>query len=233
MPLVSTPAARPVCRRVAIVDAHTAIVEMIQQVVESFPGYKVIGYARDASAARELCRREQPDVVILDLVPPRSSGLGLVGELRGICPRARVLVFSGHLRPALIRAALLMGAHGLVERTAPLEEFRSALRAVGQGLIYFSRWTSEEIRNIVSRRPARRAPAARLTERERSVLGAIAEGLSSKEISTRLGISVHTVIHHRSRLTRKTELKGIAQLSRYAVQIGLVDETVGMVPLLD
>jgi DNA-binding NarL/FixJ family response regulator len=206
---------------------------MMTQVVESIPGFKVIGSAKDAWAMRELCRRERPEVVVVDIMLPRASDFVVLGELREVCAGARVLIFSSHLRPALLRSALLSGAHGFVEKTAPLDEFRHALRAVGAGKIYFGRSSSEDIRNLVNRGPLEQPRrVSRLTEREKTVLSAIADGLSSKEISAKLGISIHTVVHHRSRLTQKTELRGVAQLSRYAVQVGLVEETVGWVPVI-
>jgi len=218
--------AAPARCRVVIIDDHTAIIEMMQRVVDSIDGHKVIGYAMNAAAARELCRREQPDLIVLDLVLPNVAGFALHDELRGICPRARVVIFSGHLRMATIRDALLRGAHGLVEKSATLDEFHQALRSVGSGQIYFSRAASEAIRKIVNRDPAQAVRLPRLTDREKAVLRAIAEGLSSKEISDRLGISRHTVVNHRTRLVKKTGLRGAAQLARYAVQIGLVGDTV-------
>src|SRR5580700_1008599 len=118
-------------RRVVIVEDHTAILEMMKAAVEGIPGYKVVGYAMDVASARELCRREQPALVVLDLALPRGNGLALLPELRAMSPHTRVIIFSGNLRAASIRSALLSGAHGLVEKTAPLEEFEQALRAVG------------------------------------------------------------------------------------------------------
>jgi DNA-binding NarL/FixJ family response regulator len=215
-----------------IADRHAAIIEMMAQVVESIPGFKVVGNAREAGAMCDLCRREQPDLVIVDLMMPRSPGPSLLGDLRSACTGARVLVFSGHLRPSLVRGALLSGAHGMVEKSATLEEFRHALRSVGAGQVYFGGASSDEVRSLVNGGAARGVRVARLSEREKSVLSAIADGLSSKEISSRLGISVHTVVHHRSRLMRKTELRSVAHLARYAVQVGLVEETVGWVPAI-
>ena len=223
---VSRPVAVPAGCRVVIVDDHTAILEMMRQIVESISGYKVVGSAISAAEAREICRRAQPDMIVLDLVLPGVSGFGLLGELRAACPRARILIFSGHLRPPLMREAMLSGAFGLIEKTATLGEFQEALRAVGSGQVYFSRFASEVIRKIVNRDPAMLARSVRLTLREKSVLRAIAEGMSSKEISARLGISRHTVVNYRTRLMKKTGCKGVARLARYAVQIGLVDETI-------
>jgi DNA-binding NarL/FixJ family response regulator len=214
--------------RVVIVDDHTAIIEMMRGIVESIAGFAVVGTARDPAEAREVCRREQPDVIVLDLVLPKVTGFSLYDALRGVCARARFLIFSGHLRAGSVREALLAGAHGLVEKSASLEEFHEALRAVASGQVYFSRGSSEAIRRIVNRDPARAVRPARLTDRERAVLKAIAEGLSSKQIAARLGISRHTVVNHRTRLMKKVGLRGVALLARYAAQVGLVDETVDL-----
>jgi DNA-binding NarL/FixJ family response regulator len=207
-----------------IVDDHNAIVEMLRQVVEGSPGHRVIGSAGAAAVALELCRREQPDVIVLDLVMPPTSGLAILAELRAGCPRAGILIFSGHLPAGVIQRALSSGALGLVEKTAPLDEFRAALLAVAAGQTYFSRSASEAIRNLVNLKPPRPGRGLRLTEREKMVMQAVARGLSSKEISAELSLSVHTVVNHRTRLMRKTGLRGVAQLSRYAAQIGLVDD---------
>lgn len=220
------PVSPPRLRRVAIVEDHTAVLEMMKAAVEGLAGYKVIGYASDFSAGRELCRREQPDVVVLDLVLAPGSGLALLAELREVCPRARAVIFSGNLRAGSIRAALLSGAHGLVEKTASLGEFEHAIRSVGSGQVYFSRFASEVIRKMVNRGPAAAFPVVRLTERDKEVLRGIAEGLTSKEISARLGIGIQAVVNRRSRLSRKTGLRGVARLSRYAVHIGLIEDWV-------
>jgi len=216
----------PPVRRVVLIDDHTAILDMMQTAVEELPGFRVVGRAQTAAEARELCRRTRPDIVILDLRLPEASGLSLLPELQAAWGRSRVIIFSGHLRLGVIRAALLAGAHGLVEKTATLDEFHRALRLVGAGQVYFSRYTSDEIRRLVQRPAGQPKRLVRLTEREKSVLRGVAEGSNSKEIASRLGISRHTVVHHRTRLTKKTGARGVAQFARYAVQVGLVGDTV-------
>ena len=217
---------QPARQAVVIVEDHTAVLEMMKAAVEGIPGFQVVRSAGDVAAAAELCGRMQPTLVVLDLGLPQRSGLALLPELRRLCPGARVLIFSGNLRPSSIRSALLSGAHGLVEKTATLAEFESAIRAVGNGQVYFSRFASEEVSGLIHRRPAGSVRLVRLTDREKAVLCAIAEGLSSKEISARLRISPHTVVNHRTRLSKKVRVRGVARLSRYAVQIGLLDGTV-------
>lgn len=229
MPLPAMSRRQSKCR-VVIIDDHVAIVEMIRQVVESLPGYQVVGFAVEARAALEVCRRELPDLIVLDLVMPPASGLALLIELRAACGSAGVVIFSGNLTAASIQLALTSGAHGLVEKTASLGEFREALQAVGAGRVYFSRAASEAIRNLVNLKPAHACRAVRLSERERTVLQAIARGLSSKEIAVQLALSIHTVVNHRTRLMKKTGLRGAAQLSRYAAQLGLVENVEGLTP---
>jgi DNA-binding NarL/FixJ family response regulator len=214
--------------RVVIIEDHDAVSEMLARFVEALARFKIAGRARDVGAGLELCRSEQPDLIILDLMlsPPEQgpTGLNALPELRTACPRARVLVFSGHLRPAWIRRILASGAYGLVDKTAAGEELLEALRALAEGRIYYSRHASEEIRKMVHRRPAQVAALGELTEREIHILKAIAEGLSSKEISARFGISLHTVVNHRCRLSKKTGRRGAARLARYATELGLVEE---------
>jgi DNA-binding NarL/FixJ family response regulator len=226
-PSSSAPARTPPpVRRVVLIDDHTAILDMMQTAVEALPGFRVVGRAQAAGEAIELCRRVRPDIVILDLRLPEASGLSLLPELQAAWGRSRVIIFSGHLRLGAIRAALLAGAHGLVEKNATLDELHRALRVVAAGQVYFSRYTSDEIRRLVQRPAGQPKRLVRLTEREKSVLRGIAEGSSSKEIASRLGLSRHTVVHHRTRLTQKTGVRGVAQFARYAVQVGLIGDVV-------
>jgi DNA-binding NarL/FixJ family response regulator len=213
-------------RRIVIVEDQTAIREMMKGAVEALEGYHVIAHAGDLGEAGRLCRQQQPDILVLDLTLPSGSGFDLIPGLRATCPRTRVVIFSGHLRPGIIRRALLSGAHGFVEKTAPLGEFHDALRAAGSGQVYFSRFASEQVRQLVQREPRGPHRTVRLTEREKGVLRLIAEGLGSKQISGALGLSRHTIGNVRARLARKTGLRGVARLSRYAVQIGLISDAV-------
>jgi len=206
---------------VVIIDDHMAIIEMMAPFIDSIPRFKVVGSALEGAPALTLCRKLQPDVIVLDLILPNTSGLVLLADLRAACPESRVLVFSGNLSPAAIRGAFAAGAAGFVEKAGSLDEFRSAMQAIAAGQTYFGVHTSAVIKNLV----CRNAPVQdELTPRERVVLRHIAEGLSSKEIATKLGISVHTVLNHRSRVMQKTGLHRVAQLSLHAAQLGLIGD---------
>lgn len=209
---------------VVIIDDHMAIVEMMSPVIESIPSFKVVGSALEAAAGLTLCRRLQPDIIVLDLILPPTSGLTLLADLRSVCPQSKVLVFSGNLSASAIRGAFSAGASGFVEKAGSLAEFRAAMQAMVTGQTYFGAHTSSVIKNLV----CRNAPVpSELTARERVILRHIAEGLSSREIASKLGISVHTVLNHRSRVMQKTGLHRVAQLSLHAARLGLIEESPG------
>ncbi len=214
--------------RVAVVDDHTAILEMMVPIIESLAGFRVVGQLTDADEAVTFCEREQPDLIIADWVMPRVSGPVLLQELKRACARGHLMVFSGNLWPAAIRLALSAGALGIVDKMAVLEVFRMAVQTVAQGRAYFSPLVSEQIKQIVTRRTRGETKPVELSGRERAVLRYIAEGFSSKEIAGFLGISAYTVVNHRTSLMRKVGLRRAAQLSLYAAQLGLIGS--GLLP---
>jgi DNA-binding NarL/FixJ family response regulator len=210
---------------VVLVDDHAAITGMMTQVVESLPGFKVIGTAMDAESTMALCRERLPDIVILDLVLPDVSGLSLLNDLSSIRPQPRILIFTGSLNPSAMRGALAAGVLGVVEKMASLDIFRAALKSVAAGQTYFGPLAGDIIKGLVSRDKEAKTVTFELTKREKTVLQYVAQGLSSRQIAEKLGLSVHTVINHRSNLMKKTGLHRVAQLSLYAVQSGLIGET--------
>jgi two-component system NarL family response regulator len=205
--------------RVVIVEDHVLFREMLTGVVDAIAGLKVVGWACSESEAITLCWRERPDVVVLDLMLPGSRGLGPLERIASVCRDARILVFSGNLTPTLIRDVLAKGSHSLVGKGATLDEFRRALMAVAAGRTHYSPEIAAEIRSLV----VTPGGPKRLSAREEAVLGCLARGLRSREIATELGLSLHTVANHRTRLMRKLGLHRVAQLSLYAASSGLLE----------
>ena len=212
--------------RVLLIDDHVSIVEMMRGVIESLADFEVAGQAHNARQAVQRCAETKPDIAILDLALGSDAGLNLMTELKAAWPKVRIIIFSGILRAASIKRALSAGAHGLLEKNASLDEFHAALTAVARGDVYFSNFVSETIRSIIQGRAASRPRAVRLTDRDKQILRAIGEGLSSKQISDRMGMSAAAVINHRARLMKKTGVRGMAELVRFAVGHGLASEEV-------
>lgn len=209
--------------RVVIIDDHTMLNELITSVVDSLKGFHVVGSAQTEAEALQLCARVQPDLIILDLVLSSTYDLSLLEKISKLCPKARVVIFSGNLTPDIIKQVLAAGTYSLISKSATLGEFRSALLAVAAGQTYFSPDVSGAIKGLVVNPPSPSQPGqSKLTRREESVLCYLVQGLSSKEIASALGVSVYTVANHRSRLMKKTGLHRAAQLSLYAVRRGLL-----------
>jgi len=206
-------------KRTVIVEDHTAIREMLTEILRIDPTYEVVGESGDGKEACALCLELKPDVIVLDARLPGLSGVEILHRIARKLPRTRVLVFSAYENPALVREMLEAGAHGFVEKTAGLSEFKKGLETVAQGGTYFGPGVAALLRHVLAPAPT---PGEPLSEREREILRLVAESHSTREIAQRLDLSLKTVDNHRTTLMRKLKLHSIASLTRYAVDIGLV-----------
>ena len=207
---------------VMIVEDHTTIRELLAQFLAASPRFAVVAEASTADEAIRLAAEHRPQVVVLDWVLSSGTGLKFLREGMGGAQPPRVLVFSGNTTDLAVREALSNGAKGYLEKTAKFSEFTEAMRAMADGKVYLS----ADVAKAVHRMSCRSEPGqldATLSARELEVLKDLAEGFSSKEIGRRLGISVRTVGNHRAKITQKTGLGTIAQLTLHAVRLGLVD----------
>jgi DNA-binding NarL/FixJ family response regulator len=209
--------------RVVIIEDHHMLSELLTSVVDSLKGFRAVGSASAAADALALCEREQPDLIILDLVLADTFDLKLLERLSRLCPGSRVVIYSGNLTSDIIKQVLAAGTYSLISKSVTLQEFRTALLAVVAGQTHFSPDVSGLIKGlVVNPSSSGRSGQSSLTRREETVLYYLAQGLSSKEIALTLGVSVYTVANHRSRLMKKTGLHRAAQLSLYAVRRGLL-----------
>jgi DNA-binding NarL/FixJ family response regulator len=185
------------------------------------PGFVVVGEAGSVDEALAVANATKPKVVILDWMLLGGLGLQFLRSVR-VDPPPYVLVFSANTTDLAIREALAAGAKGYLEKTAAFSEFTAALKAVSAGQTYLGPEVARGVHRLISN-PERAASAPELSPRERDVLRFLAEGHSSKEIAECLGLSVRTVENHRARITRRTGLRSIAQLTLHAVRLGLIE----------
>jgi len=209
-------------KRLVIIEDQTAIREMLVETLRLDPNYELVGESGDGQNALKLCLKIKPDLIVLDAKLPGLNGVVILRRLVKKLPTLRVLVFSGHENPVLVREMLEAGAHGFVEKTAGLFEFKKGLETVANGGTYFGPAVASLLRNVIANPAASRA-ADFLTDREREVLQLVAESYSTKEIAAKLGISIKTVDNHRTNLMRKLNLHDVASLTRYALEIGLIE----------
>jgi DNA-binding NarL/FixJ family response regulator len=208
-------------KRLVIIEDQTAIREMLVEILRNDDNYQLVGEAGDGQAALHLCIEVKPDIVVLDAKLPGLNGVDILRRLNKRLPNLRVLVFSGHENPILVREMIEAGAHGFVEKTAGLFEFKKGLETVAGGGTYFGPAVAALLRNVVANPSSSNTPDF-LTDREREILQLIAESHSTKDIAAKLGISIKTVDNHRTNLMRKLNLHDVASLTRHALNIGLI-----------
>jgi len=165
-----------------------------------------------------------PHIVLLDIGLPDMDGVAVTELLRKESPQTKVLVLSMQQNKDKLLRLIQAGIRGYLLKDAAPEEIVHAIDSVQAGEAYFSPNVARLALNQYvadSGRPAS-SPASKLTKREREVLVLIAEGLTNKEVASKLDISVRTVETHRERLMRKLEIRSAAGLTKFAIAQGLV-----------
>ena len=216
---------KPSCRklRILIADDHEMIRQGLRRVLGTRLDWEVCGEAVNGREAVAQARKLKPDVVVLDLSMPHSSGLVATRAIRKALPQTEILILTMHYSDQLIREVLAAGARGYLLKTDAGTLLLAAVESVSQGKPFFT----SKVANLILHgflAPGQLAePVAAhggLTAREEQVLNLVAEGLSSKEIATTLHLSVKTVETHRSNLMRKLDLHSVGAVVRYAMNRG-------------
>lgn len=209
-------------KRLVLIEDQTAIREMLVEILRLDANYQLVGEAGDGQQAVTLCLETNPDVCVLDAKLPGLNGVDVLRRIGKKLPGMRVLVFSGYENPTLLREMLEAGAHGFVEKSAGLLEFKRGLESVANGGSYFGPAVAELLRSAVAQ-PQKNSAADPITDREREVLRMVAESHTTREIAAKLAISGKTVDNHRTNLMRKLNLHDVASLTRYALEVGLIE----------
>lgn len=209
--------------RVLLADDHALVRAGFRALLEQIPDVEVVGEAADGPSALELLVHLRPHVALLDITMPGLNGLDVAARAVKAAPRVHIVILSMHVSDEYARRALAAGAAGYLVKAADRAELELALKAVMRGEVYLSPGVSSVLvsawRN--GERPALEG-AGPLTARQREVLQLVAEGFSTKQIASRLGLSVKTVETHRTGLMKRLNLHDVAALVRYAVREGLV-----------
>src|SRR5437870_3524474 len=215
--------------RVLIVDDHAIVRAGLRMLINPQPDMEVVGEAADGPEALRQARATNPDVLTLDLTMPGGGGLKILERLRQTCPQTRVLVLTMHEEPSYLRAVLAAGGSGYVAKSAVDGELLAAIRSVAQGRTFVTMNLSDgETHQVFGDRATRTASAPRppvqlLSPREQEVLKLLAQGYTNQEVGTQLCLSVKTIETYRGRLVEKLGLRSRADLTRYALEMGLLN----------
>ena len=180
------------------------------------------GEARSAQEALQLTWKERWDVVILDITIPGRGGLEVLKEIKRARPKVPVLILSMHPEDQFAVRMLKAGAAGYMTKGSAGEELVGAIKKVVSGGRYVSPLLAERMASYLDI-DLRKAPHERLSNREFLIMRLIASGRSVGQIAKELSLSVSTVSTYRSRILHKMDMEHNAELTRYAVQNGLVD----------
>ena len=210
--------------RVLLADDQAMFREGLRSLVEKLPDTEVVGEAKDGREAVRLAKELSPDIVIMDISMPGLNGIEATRQVVAKASGARVIALSMHGRTNFVTEALRAGASGYLLKDHAFDELERAIEAVLNGQRYLCpRVTSVVIEDMVGPRMPSQGEGgrARLSPRETEVLQLVVEGKNTKEIAACLRLGQKTVETHRRNLMDKLEIDSIANLTKYAIRIGL------------
>lgn len=211
--------------KIIIIEDHALVRQGIRSLLESEPGIEIIAEARNGREALELCARNQPDVVLMDLNVPVMSGLECAHALKKNFPQIKVIVLTMHDDESYLIDMLEAGANGYLWKNSSKEELIFAIKQVAKGGRYIA---PEFTISMLNKYTSRIGPfdnfqsGIELSEGERQILSLIAEGFTNTEMANKLFISVRTVESRRKKLLEKTGTTNTATLIKFAIRRGLI-----------
>jgi DNA-binding NarL/FixJ family response regulator len=206
---------------------HAVVRAGLKALINAEPEMEVSGEASDGRTACEQAQESQPDVVVMDVSMPEMNGAQATARLKQACPHVKVLALTVHEDKGYLRLLLEAGASGYVLKRAAAEELIHAIRTVAAGGVYLDPVLAGKVVGSFVRNPAGKGVSedGDLSEREAEVVRLIAAGHSNKEIARRLSLSVKTVETYKARSMEKLGLDSRADLVRYALQRGWLQNT--------
>jgi two-component system response regulator NreC len=209
--------------RVVIADDHAVVRSGLRMVLDAEQGIEVVAEAGDVPSAMRAVRAYHPHVLVLDLNMPGEPSLQAIPRIVEQAPETAIVVLTMQQDPAFAREALRAGARGYVLKEAADAEVVAAIREVATGGRYVHPALGARL-IAAEAEDRRRAEADPLSEREREVLRLLALGHTNQEIAKMLYISVRTAETHRAHIMQKLRLQTRAELVRYALEQGLLEE---------
>ena len=203
--------------KVLLADDHPLIIAGIRRTLDHVDDMEVVGEARTGEELLQLVERRGPDIVLMDFKMPGMHGVEMIERIRASWPEVKIVVLSASDERPIIDAALNAGASAYVLKSAHTVDIASVLRQASSGAVFHAPASAP------SRSGADQGPVLPiLTDRERSILSAVASGMTTSAISRDLWISEHTIKFHLTNIYRKLGVVNRAGAVRYALENGIV-----------
>jgi DNA-binding NarL/FixJ family response regulator len=199
---------------ILIADDHKLIRETWSYILNRDPRFKVIGNCSNSEEIVKMSEEKRPNVVLMDINMTPFSGIEATRQIREVSPETRIIGVTMHTQPAYAKKMLQLGASGYVTKNSSRDEMVTAILEVSKG----NKYVCEEIQELLTENAEEtesHSAVNTLTEREMDVINLIRQGSSSKEISSKLNISIKTVEVHRHNILKKLKLKNAASLIQF------------------
>lgn len=200
--------------KILLVDDHAVVRAGVRRLLATEVNVSILE-AESSHEALDVCRRELPDLIVLDLNLPGSSGLELLRRLIQLDKSSKILVLSMHSEPVYAARALQAGARGYVSKSAAAEEFVEAVRQVGKGSRYIEREIAAE---LAVGKFSKIDPLDQLTAREIDILRLLGDGKTYTQIAAALGVSYKTIANSSSVIREKLAVETTADLIRLSIE---------------
>ena len=203
-----------------LIDDNRLLREGIAAIIRTQPGFKVLAASADVDEALAKAREAKPDVILLDFGLEGHNGLNLTATVHEEVPRARVIIMGLMALQEEVADYVRAGASGFIMKDASFDEFFATIRAVAAGAEVLPQALTNSLftqiaKNVAGVSKAKIMESVRLTNRERQVIDLLGEGLSNKEIATRLHIAVHTVKSHVHNILEKLALRSRLEVAAF------------------
>jgi len=209
--------------QILLADDHKITRDGLRALLESQKNMSVIGEAENGRKAVRLAGELKPDVIVMDINMPELNGIEATRQIRSELPEAKIIALSMYSDKRYVVGMLKAGVSGYLLKNCAFDELVSAISAVVNNQNYMSPKIADTVMkdyaNILESSDT--SPASQLTIREREVLQLIAEGLKTKDIATRIHVSIKTVETHRQQIMRKLNTNSVAELTKIALKEGL------------
>lgn len=211
--------------RILVADDHEVVRKGVCSLLETHPGWTVVGEATTGRDAVKKAEKLKPDIVILDYSMPELNGLEAIRQILKAGPQTEVLVLTMHDSEQVTRHVLAAGARGYVLKSDAALNLVAAVEALCQHKPFLTSAVSEMVfRDFQkSNRSEDSLSGDRLTQREREIVQLLAEGKSNKEVASLLGISIKTAETHRRNVLGKLNLHSISDLVHYAIRNKIIE----------
>ena len=211
--------------RVIIADDHKIFREGLRVLLESLGDIEILGEAENGRLLLKLIRKDEPDLVIVDVAMPDMNGIEAARQIKSFNPDIKVLALSMHSDSRFVTQMLKAGANGYLLKDCAFDELTVAMNTVSKNQVYLSPGITDLVVKAYltkNAEPGETTDTGVLTSREREILQLLAEGKSTQEIATALSISSKTVDTHRRQVMTKLGLHSVAELTQYAIRKGII-----------